>query len=83
MAAPFSLVTARQEYDLYGPALRPPEGVEPNFDNPPNGNRLATTVIFISVALVSIFVFIRLLAKIVGRERFSLVDSGCPYNYFV
>lgn len=83
MAPSFSSITARQEYDLYGPALRPPEGVEPNFDHPPNGNLLATTVIFISVALVSIFVFIRLLAKIVHWERLSCVDIMVMLSYLM
>ncbi|KAK7749268.1 hypothetical protein SLS62_008237 [Diatrype stigma] len=81
MAPPFYLIATRQEYDLYGPALRPPEGVEPNFDNPPNGNLLATTVIYISVALVTIFVFVRLLAKVVSRDRFSCVDIMVTLSY--
>ncbi|KAF2965318.1 hypothetical protein GQX73_g8273 [Xylaria multiplex] len=49
--------------DLDGPVLPPPDGVESNLDNPPNGNALVIglTSFFLSIALI--FIVLRIYAK--------------------
>ncbi|KAI1119778.1 hypothetical protein F5Y10DRAFT_259644 [Nemania abortiva] len=47
------LPPAQQEAILNGPALDPPPGVMPNFDNPPNGNALCIAVIAVLLVLAT------------------------------
>ncbi|KAJ5960047.1 uncharacterized protein N7479_007197 [Penicillium vulpinum] len=50
--------------DLNGPALAPPDGVTPNFDNPPNNNALAIGVLSACAAVSTICLFIRAYGRI-------------------
>ncbi|KAI0428955.1 hypothetical protein F5Y09DRAFT_357311 [Xylaria sp. FL1042] len=71
--------------DPNSPALDPPEGVESNFDNPPNGNTLVITVLSVSLALSSICLFIRGLAKGAYLKKFQVEDVVIvpAYIFFV
>ncbi|KAI0970199.1 hypothetical protein F4678DRAFT_132587 [Xylaria arbuscula] len=71
--------------DPNSPALNPPEGVESNFDNPPNGNTLVISVLSISLALSSVCLLIRSLAKGVYLKRFQVEDVVIipAYIFFV
>ncbi|OQE07488.1 hypothetical protein PENVUL_c013G07687 [Penicillium vulpinum] len=69
--------------DLNGPALAPPDGVTPNFDNPPNNNALAIGVLSACAAVSTICLFIRaygriwLLRKVQIEEALTLCAYGC------
>lgn len=54
-----SLPPAEQQALLNGPALQPPDGVNPNFDNPSNDDGLARKVLAVCFALGSAFVLLR------------------------
>jgi hypothetical protein len=44
---------------LAGPALEPPDGVTPNFDNPDNKNTIAIITVALGLGLSTIFILIR------------------------
>ncbi|KAI0539681.1 hypothetical protein GGR58DRAFT_463759 [Xylaria digitata] len=71
--------------DPNGPALEPPEGVESNFDNPSNGNTLVIAVLSVSLAISSLFLLIRGLAKGVYLKKFQVEDAVIvpAYIFFV
>ncbi|KAI0818348.1 hypothetical protein GGR55DRAFT_71664 [Xylaria sp. FL0064] len=71
--------------DPNSPALEPPEGVESNFDNPPNGNTLVIAVLSVSLALSSLCLLIRVLAKGVYLKKFQVEDVVIlpAYIFFV
>ncbi|KAI1468107.1 uncharacterized protein F4812DRAFT_391008 [Daldinia caldariorum] len=55
----------QQQPILNGPALAPPsKDVVPNFENPPNMNRLVVAVVTVGLAIVTIAVFLRAYVKI-------------------
>ncbi|KAI0411402.1 hypothetical protein F5X98DRAFT_380770 [Xylaria grammica] len=57
-----------------GPAAAPPHGVAPNFDKPPNGNRLAVAVIGVSLVITTLAVLIRFFSKVFCTKRVRLED---------
>lgn len=63
------------ELDLDGPALAPPAGVIPDFDNPPNRNKLALGVLIASAVFATICVLIRAYGRIVLLRRFKTEES--------
>ncbi|KAI1428153.1 hypothetical protein F5Y12DRAFT_733882 [Xylaria sp. FL1777] len=71
--------------DPNSPALDPPKGVTSNFDDPPNGNTLVITVLSVSLALSSICLLIRALAKGAYLKRFQVEDVVIvpAYVFFV
>ncbi|KAI1207046.1 uncharacterized protein F4807DRAFT_212163 [Annulohypoxylon truncatum] len=66
-----------QEAALNGPALAPPAGVTPNFDNPPNSNGLAYGVIAACVSVATICLLIR------GYARLFLFRQLKPEDYMI
>lgn len=77
--SPSSSLFARQEMpDLNGPALAPPDGIEPNLINPWNGNHIAVPVISICVVLTAILYLIRFYAKYLGKK---LNVADCEYYH--
>lgn len=59
---------------LDGPAIENPEGIEPQFDNPPNENRVAIGVAITRVLLASAFVLICIFSRILYK-RVNLADG--------
>ncbi|KAK8076108.1 hypothetical protein PG994_003380 [Apiospora phragmitis] len=55
----WALSPAEQEKVLLGPALPPPPGIEPDFDNPPNRNGVVVAVCSTCLIIGSFFVFVR------------------------
>lgn len=49
---------------LEGPALAPPAGVTPNFENPPNLNTASYSMAVVAIALPTIVVVLRLYTKV-------------------
>ena len=71
----FSSIPANQLEDvLNGPALQPPEGVEPNFVNPPNGSTKALGALFTCLVLGTIFLAIRFYVRIFVVKKTHLGD---------
>ncbi|RYP53962.1 hypothetical protein DL769_010422 [Monosporascus sp. CRB-8-3] len=62
---------------LDGPALPPPEGVVPDFDNPPNKSTMALGALFTCLILATVFLAIRMYA------RFFVVRSTHLGDYLV
>ncbi|KAI0444214.1 hypothetical protein F4803DRAFT_274868 [Xylaria telfairii] len=71
---PQSIVRSDQEAILDGPALTPPLGVTPNFDNPPNDNALCFGVIGLCLGLSSLFIILRAYATYMHSKRPQLPD---------
>ncbi|KAI1256205.1 hypothetical protein MGN70_002367 [Eutypa lata] len=68
------LPPSQQEAFLNGPALRPPPGVIPNFENPPN--RLATAYAGVTICLfaTTVAVFVRFYFKVFAIKRVNIED---------
>jgi hypothetical protein len=60
---------------LKGPALPPPPGVRPDFDNPPNGSAVAIFTLAFTLAIVTIAVVMRIYTKLRLLGSFSKDDS--------
>ncbi|KAI1412186.1 hypothetical protein F5Y13DRAFT_200180 [Hypoxylon sp. FL1857] len=65
-----SLPPDEQAEILNGPAMQPPPGVVPNFNNPPNGNVMAQTVLGLCLALTTITVCGRLWIRFLLKKIF-------------
>ncbi|KAI1299882.1 hypothetical protein F5Y03DRAFT_365031 [Xylaria venustula] len=55
-----SLAPFQQEQILNSPALRPPPGIQPNFDHPPNANHIVYPTIIWGLLLSSTFLLLRI-----------------------
>ncbi|KAI0167918.1 hypothetical protein BJ166DRAFT_521015 [Pestalotiopsis sp. NC0098] len=55
-----SIPSDKQDSDPNGPALPPPPGVVPNFDDPPNSNTMARAVMSTCLAIGSLFYLVRI-----------------------
>lgn len=64
---------------LNGPALPPPDGVEPNFEDPPNHNALGYGLLSAMLAVGTIAMFFRILARVIKPKRFYIED-GTSYE---
>ncbi|KAH8423611.1 uncharacterized protein LDX57_001371 [Aspergillus melleus] len=69
--------------DLDGPALAPPKGIKPNFDNPPNQNGMAQAILAVCAAVATVCLFLRayarvyLLRKVQVEEILAICAFGC------
>lgn len=54
---------------LEGPAVAPPNGTLPNFDNPSNNNALAHGILALCLALTTVMFLLRLYARFVLIRR--------------
>ncbi|KAI0429505.1 hypothetical protein F5Y09DRAFT_331781 [Xylaria sp. FL1042] len=60
-----------------GPAANAPPGVIPNYDNPPNDNGLAITVIIASISITTMGVLLRVYAKVFcTRQPFFVIGTS-------
>jgi len=73
----YLLPPAQQEAILNGPALEPPPGVTPNFDQPPNGNVPTLIVEGILISLSTIAVVLAVYTKLFFVKHIYLED--CKY----
>lgn len=60
---------------LATPALPPPDGVTPNFDNPPNQNALAWVVTTLCMVVSTLCVCLRVFTRIWVVKKFGFVES--------
>lgn len=68
------LPPAEQERILNGPALQPPAGIVPNFENPPSGNTLCRAVLTICLIISSLAVVNRAYSRIFCLKRVEIED---------
>ncbi|KAI0886537.1 uncharacterized protein GGS22DRAFT_158110 [Annulohypoxylon maeteangense] len=54
--------------NLDGPAIQPPTGITPNFDNPPNKNNLVRVVLILFIVITSVSVLIRMYSRIMLKK---------------
>jgi hypothetical protein len=66
--------------DLDGPALAPPEGVTPNFDNPDNQNALARGVLATCAAIATICLLLRIYGRFYLLRKVSAEDGTCSHS---
>lgn len=59
---------------LDGPALQPPSGIIPNFDNPPNRNIYAHVALALGVSLASLFALLRAYARLFYLKKVHIAD---------
>lgn len=59
---------------LDSPALAPPSGVQPDFDNPPNRNAAVHVMLAFCLALTSIFLLLRVYTRAVITRQFQFLD---------
>jgi hypothetical protein len=69
-----SLTPVEKAAFLNGPGLKPPLGVRPNFDDPPNRNALCYSVLLLSICVSTIVVLVRTWARIFCIKKFRLED---------
>ncbi|KAI1426442.1 hypothetical protein F5Y12DRAFT_794340 [Xylaria sp. FL1777] len=62
---------------LNQPGLAPPSQVLPEFENPPNRNGLAISVVALCASVGTILVSIRLYSRVFGASRLKLEDYFC------
>ncbi|KAI0538554.1 hypothetical protein GGR58DRAFT_501059 [Xylaria digitata] len=68
------LSPAEQEKTLNGPALMPPPGAVPNFDNPPNKNDVGIVTNAICLFVTLLVIVLRAYAKIVCVKKLRIED---------
>ncbi|KAI1763848.1 hypothetical protein GGR53DRAFT_345732 [Hypoxylon sp. FL1150] len=69
-----NLPPAEQQEILNSPGMTPPDGVEPNFDHPPNQNGLAIAISVICLFLVTFSASVRAYSKLALVKRVRLED---------
>lgn len=69
-----SLPPSAQLAMLEGPAIPPPPGVEPSFDNPPNKREIGWIIISLCSTLSIAGIALRLYAKVVVFKRLKIED---------
>lgn len=63
---------------LAQPALAAPEGVTPDFDNPPNENALAWFVTTFCMVVATTFFLFRLYGRIFVDKKFRVEEGSLP-----
>lgn len=71
------MTPAQLDAIMNGPALTPPAGVTPNFQNPPNQNTMARAVTGVCLAVAALLVGLRVYVKVFCTKRCRLED--CEY----
>jgi hypothetical protein len=74
MGSTGSSASAQPETDLNSPAASPPAGVTPNYDDPPNKNKIAIVVISICIGLSLIFCVLRIYTRVFLVKRVKVED---------
>lgn len=72
------LPAAQQEEILNGPALQPPLGILPNFEDPPNGNAITHFTIAICLVLTTAGFLLRTYSRIFRTGKFEIEDCKSP-----
>ncbi|KAI1078775.1 hypothetical protein F5B20DRAFT_192027 [Whalleya microplaca] len=82
------LSPAQQAAFLEGPALPPPPGVIPDFDNPSNGNRFSVGIEISCIVVTSVFFTVRLYVswfvfkKLFLNDVFLILAYGLSIGYY-
>ena len=87
MATPTATPTAEQlqaelQAVLNGPAASPPAGVTPNFNDPPNLNRVVAVVLTLCIFLPTVAVLLRLYTKKFLIQSWAYEDCETPISSF-
>ncbi|PVI01614.1 hypothetical protein DM02DRAFT_671164 [Periconia macrospinosa] len=69
-----SLPPEKQRALLLGPAIPPPHGVVPNFENPPNSRHVGWIVTILGISLSTISVVLRLYSRAVYTKKLEIED---------
>ena len=71
------IVLAAPSVDLSLPALAPPDGIIPNFGNPPSGNTSASAAFIVMMVVSTFCLFVRAAGKLYPR-RMIFFEDGKP-----
>lgn len=63
-----------QQAILNGPALDPPPGIMPNFDNPPNGNAIGLAITTVSISISTAALVLAAYVKLYRVRKAHLED---------
>lgn len=62
------------EKALEGPALQPPDGILPNFSNPPNLNNIESAGLLVCLVISGVFLLIRIYVKFFKLKQTHIAD---------
>lgn len=68
------LPPSEQELILTGPALQPPPGVVPNFQDPDNKDDVARAILAAGLVATSLAVFVRAYSKLICMKQVEIED---------
>lgn len=63
---------------LDSPALEPPDGVQPDFDHPPNRNAAVHVMVALCLALTTFFLLLRTYTRTICTRQFQVLDGKIP-----
>jgi hypothetical protein len=63
------------------PAMAAPDGVIPNFDNPPNQNGLDLAVLTLTLTVSTICVLLRAYARVYLLRRVQVEERGSDHSW--
>lgn len=74
------LPTDKQQVLLYGPALKPPPGLQSNFDSYSTGNKLALAVIINCLVISTVCILLRFYSRVVVVRRVRIEDGKVAHH---
>ncbi|KAI0897527.1 hypothetical protein F4806DRAFT_507950 [Annulohypoxylon nitens] len=66
---------------LEGPSAKPPPGIVPQLDNPPNHRTAGTVLLALSIALVTLMVAISMYSRVFITRKFSAADYSMLFGF--
>lgn len=70
-----SLSSTELDALLGEPAMQAPAGVTPDYENPPNQNRLAWFVTTFCMLIATVCLFVRLYSRVWQKKRFRITEG--------
>ncbi|KAI1250031.1 hypothetical protein MGN70_008482 [Eutypa lata] len=70
----YKLPPSKQESILTGPALEPPPGIVPNFQNPENKDDIVRAILASGLVATSLAVFVRVYSRLICMKQVQIED---------
>ena len=77
------MLLATPTANLSVPALAPPRGVIPNFENPPNGNTTASVAFIVMMVVSTLCLVVRAYGKLYPRRMVYFEDGNSVTSFFM
>lgn len=62
-------------FDLSSPAMAAPDGITPNFDDPPNGNSIASASLILMMVISTLCILLRAYGKVYLTKKIYTEDG--------